>query len=82
MNKTLHMITFVLLVVGGLNWGLVVLGWDIGMFIPSTVANIIYILVALSALYEIFTHKGRCKTCESKGGAAPATPTPPMGSSM
>ena len=29
--KSLHMITFILLVVGGLNWLLVgVLGWDVG----------------------------------------------------
>lgn len=74
MSKTLHMIAFILLVIGGLNWGLVVLGYDIGMYVSSTVANVIYILVALSAIYEAVTHKGRCKECEVKGGAAPAAP--------
>jgi len=31
----------------------------------------VYILVGLSALYELFTHKGRCKECD-KGMAKPA----------
>ena len=65
----LHKIAFCLLVIGGLNWLLVGLisGWDLGMYITSTIARIVYILVGLSALYEIFTHKKRCKACE-KGG--------------
>lgn len=61
------MVTFILLVVGGLNWGLEVLGWGIGNFLPAAVSQLVYILVALSALVEIFTHKSNCKHCETNG---------------
>lgn len=62
--KGLHMITFGLLVIGGLNWGLVLLGWDVAMFLPETVTKVIYALVAVSALVELFTHKSGCKCCD------------------
>jgi uncharacterized membrane protein YuzA (DUF378 family) len=68
--KALHMIAFVLVVVGGLNWGLV------GAFEFNLVTKllgswpmietIVYVLVGLSALLLAFTHKSDCKTCESK----------------
>ena len=60
--------TFILLIVGGLNWGLEYFGWGIGSwsFIPSGLANIVYLLVGVSALVEIFTHKSNCKCCETK----------------
>ena len=54
-NKTLDMIAMILLIVGGLNWGLVgalninVVTWIFGM---SMVTNLVYILVGLSALYK------------------------------
>ncbi len=59
----IHKIAFVLLIIGGLNWGLEVLGYGVGNFLPSSVAMIVYILVALSALYEVFSHKGTCREC-------------------
>ncbi len=69
----MHKLTFILLVVGGLNWLLVgVLGWDISRFLggmDSMVSRAVYILVGLSAVYEIVTHKGNCKAC---------TPAQPM----
>ncbi len=65
--KSLHKITFILLIVGGLNWLLVaVANWDVGMLFGgqgAMVSKIIYILVGLSALYEIFSHKNNCKDC-------------------
>lgn len=66
----LHKIAFILLIIGGLNWLLVGLisGWDLGAYITSTIARIVYILVGLSALYEVFTHKARCKACDMKSG--------------
>lgn len=70
--KGLHTVTWVLLVVGGLNWGLEVFGWGIGRYIPSGVATLVYALVGLSALVEIFTHKSNCKCCET------STPSQPM----
>jgi len=63
------MVTFVLLVIGGLNWLLVGLfGWDIGQIFGgqmALVSKIIYILVGLSAIYEAATHKQNCKICSN-----------------
>jgi len=72
--KVLHIIAFILLVIGGLNWGLIGLGgfagsnWDvIGMILGSwpTVEWIVYILVGLSALWLLFTHRKDCRTCSA-----------------
>jgi len=63
------MVTWILLVVGGLNWGLEVLGWGIGNYIPEGLATLVYALVGISAIVEIFTHKSNCKHCEKKMGA-------------
>ena len=64
--KGLHTVTFILLIVGGLNWGLEVFGWGIGSFLPSGLTSTIYLLVGISALVEVFTHKSNCKCCETK----------------
>jgi len=79
--KSLHMVTFILLVIGGLNWLLVgLLGYDISNFfggMDSTLAKIIYIIVGLSAIAELVTHKSTCKICSAKGDATqqPAQPS-------
>lgn len=68
----IHMITFGLLIVGGLNWlavGLV--GWDLGELFggqAAVVSRVIYVLVGASAVYEVLMHKSSCKACT----AAPA----------
>ena len=73
--KALHVITFILLVVGGLNWGLVgALDFNLvekllGAW-PS-VEKLVYVLVGLSAIVELVTHKKCCTACGSKE-AAPA----------
>jgi len=64
----MHKITFALLVIGGLNWGLEAAGYGIGNYIPEGFALAIYILVALSAIYEVFSHKGLCRNCAPQGG--------------
>ncbi len=64
--KALHMIAFILLVVGGLNWGLSAIGYnviDMLLGAGSTLAQVVYILVGLSALLILVTHKSDCKTC-------------------
>lgn len=70
--KNLHMVTFLLLVVGGINWLLIGLGgfagsnWNVvGMIFGSwpMLEWLIYILVGLSAVYEVATHKKVCKEC-------------------
>ena len=76
----MHKVSFVLLMVGGLNWLLVGLfGWDIGSIfggMEAFVSRVIYVLVGLSAVYEIVTHKNSCKMCDkgmmNKGGAGMA----------
>lgn len=67
--KILHMVAFSLLVVGGLNWGLVAL---LGLNLVETIfggmglTNIVYILVGVSAVYIAATHMGDCKGCAAK----------------
>ncbi|MBN2169804.1 MAG: DUF378 domain-containing protein [Candidatus Krumholzibacteriota bacterium] len=56
--KTLDIIVTVLLVVGGLNWGLVgIFQWDLVAAIfggsGAAVARVIYTLVGLCAIYQI-----------------------------
>ncbi len=67
----LHMVTFILLVVGGLNWLAVgLLGWDVGTLFggqTALISRVIYILVGLSALYEVMMHKADCKMCGEMG---------------
>ena len=79
--KATHCVAFILAVVGGINWGLVGLGgffggdWNlVDMLLGNwpVVANLVYVLVGLSALYLVFTHKHDCKCCDSKSmGQAP-----------
>ena len=60
--KQLHMIAYILLIVGGLNWGVLALtGWDIGQLfggMDALISKIIYILVGVSAIYVAVTSKG------------------------
>ncbi len=65
----LHKISFILLIIGGLNWGLVLFGSGVEGLVGSSVANVIYALVALAAIYEVVCHKGMCKACDSRGGS-------------
>lgn len=61
------MIAFILLVVGGLNWLCVGLfGWDVGEIfggMEAVISRVVYVLVGLSALWLLFTHKNDCKAC-------------------
>lgn len=54
MNKTLEMVAGWLLVIGGLNWGLVALNWNLVESLLGAwpmLVQLVYILVGLSALY-------------------------------
>ena len=71
--KMLHMVAFILLVVGGLNWLLVAFHYNLVDMIfgaGSMLSTIIYVLVGLSAIYEVVTHKKSCKMCSASSGAA------------
>ena len=82
--KGLHMVTLLLLIIGGINWLLVgVIGWDIGDLFGgqgAIISRVIYVLIGISAIVEVVTHKKGCKECDKgKGGeekpaAPPATP--------
>lgn len=71
--KILHMIAFLLLAVGGINWGLVGLGWLVSgsdwnlvhMILGSSMQleAIVYVLVGLSAVWIVLGHKKDCKMC-------------------
>lgn len=68
--KALHMVSYILLLAGGLNWGL------IGLFkfdlINSLLASMpvveqaVYVLVGASTVYIIATHRSYCKICGEK----------------
>lgn len=74
--KGLHFISFILLVVGGLSWGLIGLGgfmdsnWNVVNLIlgswPS-VELLVYVLVGLSALLFLVSHKKDCRACSNSG---------------
>lgn len=70
------MIAWILVIIGGLNWGLIGIGmlaganWDvIGMILGSvpTLEAVVYILVGLSAVYEVVTHRKNCRQCNAGG---------------
>lgn len=74
--KALHGIAFVLVIVGGLNWGLQGLGalmdsnWNVvnlilGSINLSSLENIVYVLVGISALIVGFSHKQDCRACSA-----------------
>lgn len=68
--KNWHIVTYILVIVGALNWGLV------GLFKTNIVellfgfnpllVNIVYIVVGASALAEVIMHKDCCKKCGKK----------------
>jgi len=72
--KSLHMVAWILLIVGGLNWLLVGVGgfmdsnWNlVSMLLGAwpVVEWLVYVLVGAAAVYELVTHKGRCRECGS-----------------
>ena len=71
------MVTFTLLLIGSLNWLLVGIGgfaggnWNVVNLVFGswpTLEWIIYVLVGLSALQVLLTHKKDCKMCGMGGG--------------
>ena len=65
--KMLHVVAFLLTVVGALNWGLVGL-FNLNLVeavlgtVPAAV-QLTYVLVGASAVYVLATHKTDCKVC-------------------
>lgn len=74
--KSLHTVAFVLVIIGGLNWGLVGLsalanggmmggGNVVSMLVGQwpMVESLVYVLVGLSAIKLVLSHKKDCKQC-------------------
>ena len=66
--KALHMAAYLILWVGGLNWGLMGVGMGniVENLLGMDIAKFVYILVGLSTVYIIATHKNDCKVCSGK----------------
>lgn len=83
-NKTVHMVSFTLLVIGGLNWGLVGLfNLDLVDAVLGNwpwVARAVYVLVGLATVVILATHRKDCETC--KGLAPHKTGAGPSGQSV
>ncbi len=69
-SKMVHMVTYILMFVGALNWGLVgLLDFNLVNAILGSwpgVEKLVYILVGASAVYDIVAHMGYCKYCSKK----------------
>lgn len=68
----MHAIAHWLVVIGGLNWGLMGVGYFINtnlnvlkMILGSipTVEYLVYVLVGVSTVHLISTHRKNCKSC-------------------
>ena len=71
--KAIHVIAFILVVVGAINWGLVGLfNWNlVEAILGGWLLKLVYILVGVSGLVLVFTHKKDCKCCVAGTTAAP-----------
>ena len=67
MFVSLHKLTYVLVIVGALNWGLVGLfGFNLVNTLfgySATVESLVYILVGVSAVAELMNHNRCCSDC-------------------
>ena len=77
-NKMVHTVTFVLLIAGGLNW-LSLGAFNIDLVhmllggISEMLVRVVYILVGLSAVYEIIIHKTVCTACNASASTPSVT---------
>lgn len=62
--KTIKILAYWLLVIGGLNWLLMgVFGWDISRWLGDSISRVIYIIVGVSAIIGLFG----CGKCSCDG---------------
>ena len=68
--KAIHIVSFALVIIGGLNWLLVgLVGWDIGVLFggqAAVISRVIYVLGGVAAVILAVTHKKDCKVCSGK----------------
>lgn len=70
-SKLVHQVTYILVIVGAVNWGLVgLLNLNVVNLVLGSmpvVEKLVYVLVGLSAVYDIaLMHKGYCMYCSGK----------------
>lgn len=74
--KFIHVLAFILVIIGGLNWLLVGLfQWDVGSLfggMDASISRIIYVLVGLSAIVLLASHKKDCRCCSTQPAAGSA----------
>jgi uncharacterized membrane protein YuzA (DUF378 family) len=86
--KGLHGISFILVAIGGLNWGLIGLGrflggdWNVVHMIfgfSASLEAVVYVLVGVATVLLVSTHKKDCRMCSTSGmgmGAGTGTAMP------
>ncbi len=71
--KAIHAIAFILVIIGALNWLLVGIGdWNVVSMLLgkwSVVERAVYILVGISGIILVCTHKKDCGVCVSTEAA-------------
>ena len=76
--KALHMVTWILVIIGGLNWGVYGATNMQTNLVNKVVGGmpwlemLVYILVGVSAVVEIITHKKTCSCCNKPEMNKPA----------
>lgn len=69
-QKWVHVVTFSLMVLGAVNWGLVgLLNLNVVSAVfgaGTTLERVVYVLVGVSAVYIGATHFNDCKICSKK----------------
>jgi len=63
---TVNVLSRLLVIVGGLNWGLTAFGYNLVEMLLGSIPNgpmVVYILVGLAALYEAYQW-ATCKDCK------------------
>lgn len=83
------MVAFTLVIVGGINWGLVgLMGFDLvawlfgGVLGMEMLARLVYILVGVAAVYEVLIHKQVCTHCGVSGKASASSAPAAGGAGM
>jgi len=70
--KSLHMIAWVLVMIGGINWLLIGIGgfvgsdWNVVHLILGSwpaLEWLVYVIVGVATVYEIVNHKRNCAAC-------------------
>lgn len=79
--KAVHVVSFVLVVVGAINWGLVGLfNFNLVELVFGQVPwleRLVYVLVGVGGVVLIATHKASCRACAGEMAAKPSASAAP-----